>query len=329
MEDLKIKPLDKDKILLSIDRLTRFKNPEEKYLRVFYDLITQNLITPKYKKSDLDKMDYSLIKNIAQEILNVSIQNLSADFNNEKDFTINKKLYEYEISSFETENNVKELLDNRIEYKKVLPFIDDSSVKNLRWLKELNSNKDIKQVREKKSLRFPVEKIVIVEGATEEILLPEFGKLCGYDFDKNGVYILPAGGKNQVVKMFYKYCEISKLPIFVLLDKDASNNLEEITPKLREKDKIHLLNCGEFEDLLPVKLIKKTLESELKNISELDKNILNEDTPKVQFLEETFKNRGMHEFKKVEFAQMVKQNINSKNYLTPEIIEIIEQIKNI
>ena len=37
----------------------------------------------------------------------------------------------------------------------------------------------------------------------------------------------------------------------------------------------------------------------------------------------------MHEFKKVEFAQMVRENISSKADLTPEIAEIIEEIKKI
>lgn len=54
---------------------------------------------------------------------------------------------------------------------------------------------DIKQERFKNSLRFPVEKVVIAEGATEETLLPEFAKRCGYDFDKEGIYVLSAGGK--------------------------------------------------------------------------------------------------------------------------------------
>ena len=53
MEDanLKIKPLLKEQIIISIDRLTRFKCPEEKYLRVFSDIIVSSLIEPKLKKS--------------------------------------------------------------------------------------------------------------------------------------------------------------------------------------------------------------------------------------------------------------------------------------
>ena len=65
---LKIKPLTKEQLIISVDRLTRFKDTETKYLRVFKDIILNNLIEPKFKKIDLDKMDYEQIKILAQEI---------------------------------------------------------------------------------------------------------------------------------------------------------------------------------------------------------------------------------------------------------------------
>ena len=174
---------------------------------------------------------------------------------------------------------------------------------------------------------FPVEKVIIVEGATEEILLPEFGKICGYDFDKEGIYVLSAGGKNQVVKMYYKLVEDLKLPIFVLLDKDAKENLDEITPRLRKIDRIHLLECGEFEDLLPQSLIDRTIEYEFSNISIIENDLLNSKEPRTKVLEEFFRTRGMHEFKKAEFAGMIKNHIKSKSDVSPEIVRIIDEIR--
>ena len=208
-----------------------------------------------------------------------------------------------------------------------MTLIDENSPKNLKWLKALGSPMDIKQERFKNSLRFPVEKVVIAEGATEETLLPEFAKRCGYDFDKEGIYVLSAGGKNQVVKLYYRLVDSLKLPIFVLLDKDAKENLEEIKPKLRSIDKIHLLACGEFEDLLPLELVQRTLDYQLNNISMMEKEMLNAPEPRVKILEEVFKTRGMHEFKKVEFAQMVKKNIKTNADISDEICEIINEIK--
>ena len=325
MKNSKVKPLTKSQIIISIDRLTRFKNTETKYLRVFKDILTQNLIEPKFKKTDLEKMDYSELRNWAEFVLNYSLE--MAGLTLENDYLINQRLLNYENSVFENNKNVQELLNNKINYKACLSYIDEKSPKNLLWLKNLEISSDIRKSRFDNSLRFPVEKVVIAEGATEETLLPEFAKRCGYDFDKEGIYILSAGGKNQVVKLYYQLVESLKLPIFVLLDKDAKENLEEIQPRLRDIDKIHLLDCGEFEDLLPIKLVERTLDYELKNISMLEKEKLNEDIPRVKFLEEVFKTRGMHEFKKVEFAQMVKKNIKHEEDISPEVVEIIDEIR--
>lgn len=325
MKNSKVKPLTKSQIIISIDRLTRFKNTETKYLRVFKDILTQNLIEPKFKKTDLEKMDYSELRNWAEFVINYSLE--MAGLTLENDYLINQRLLNYENSVFENNKNVQELLNNKINYKACLSYIDEKSPKNLLWLKNLEISSDIRKFRFDNSLRFPVEKVVIAEGATEETLLPEFAKRCGYDFDKEGIYILSAGGKNQVVKLYYQLVESLKLPIFVLLDKDAKENLEEIQPRLRDIDKIHLLDCGEFEDLLPIKLVERTLDYELKNISMLEKEKLNEDIPRVKFLKEVFKTRGMHEFKKVEFAQMVKKNIKHEEDISPEVVEIIDEIR--
>lgn len=325
MKNSKVKPLTKSQIIISIDRLTRFKNTETKYLRVFKDILTQNLIEPKFKKTDLEKMDYSELRNWAEFVINYSLE--MAGLTLENDYLINQRLLNYENSVFENNKNVQELLNNKINYKACLSYIDEKSPKNLLWLKNLEISSDIRKSRFDNSLRFPVEEVVIAEGATEETLLPEFAKRCGYDFDKEGIYVLSAGGKNQVVKLYYQLVESLKLPIFVLLDKDAKENLEEIQPRLRDIDKIHLLDCGEFEDLLPIKLVERTLDYELKNISMLEKEKLNEDIPRVKFLEEVFKTRGMHEFKKVEFAQMVKKNIKHEEDISPEVVEIIDEIR--
>ncbi len=325
MNNVKVKPLTKEQLTISIDRLTRFKNPEVKYLRVFGELITNNLIQPKYKKSDIEKMDSEEVKNLAELIINYSLENFGLP--KDEDYIINQRLYDYEKSVYIISENIKKFLKNKINYKAFVTLIDENSPKNLKWLKALGSPMDIKQERFKNSLRFPVEKVVIAEGATEETLLPEFAKRCGYDFDKEGIYVLSAGGKNQVVKLYYKLVDSLKLPIFVLLDKDAKENLEEIKPKLRSIDKIHLLACGEFEDLLPLELVQRTLDYQLNNISMMEKEMLNAPEPRVKILEEVFKTRGMHEFKKVEFAQMVKKNIKTNADISDEICEIINEIK--
>jgi len=322
MEDFKIKPLTKEQLIISFDRLTRFKNTETKYLRVFKDIILHNLIYPKYSKSELENTDYSFLRATAENIINFSLSSST-----KADLTINKKIAQYEKSVFKCSKETEKLLNNSINYSAFLELINDTSVKNLLWLRELALGNNIRKARREKSLHFPIEAVILAEGATEEILLPEFAKLCGCDFDKEGIYLISAGGKNQVVKLYYEISEALKLPIFVLLDKDGFQNSLEIEKKLRPHDKIYLLKCGEFEDLLPFNLIKRTLEYELQNIS-LPVN-LQDSKPRVKFLEEIFKNRGLHEFKKASFAQSVAQNIGNSSDITPEIVDIIGDIKSL
>jgi len=323
LKDFKIKPLTKEQILISVDRLTRFKNTEDKYLRVFKDIITANLIYPKFKRQELDDMNYGELVRIAENILNYSLEAFGfVDF----DEHLNRKLAEYENSVFEIDCNTQKLLDNKINYNAVVKLIPTDAPLNLKWLKALADLENMFEARTLHALRFPVEKLVICEGITEETLLPEFSRLLGYDFDRNGVYVLSAGGKNQVVKLFYKLVEICKLPIFVLMDSDAVENCEEIKPKLRAKDMIYLLKSGEFEDILPVKLLEKTLRYATENISlPVCEEIETGHT--VEFLEEFFKHRGLHDFKKAEFAEMVKENLSDNIEVSDEIAEVIKSIK--
>lgn len=324
---MKIKPLSKEQIIISIDRLTRFKNTETKYFRVFKDIVLHNLLSPNFSKHELEQTDYKTLTLYAQEVFNYSVKKLSGKIS--EDYTINRKLADYEKSIFKTDEKINKLLENKLDYSSCLKFIDDNSPNNLQWLKALCSEKETTQTRQEKAFKYPIEKVVLVEGATEELLLPEFAKLCDYDFDKNGIYILPAGGKNQVVKLYYELCENLKLPIFVLLDKDGVQNAKEISHKQRKIDTIHIIECGEFEDLLSKDLVERTLNTALENISEINEEIPENEGHRVEYLEEIFKHRGMHEFKKVEFSQMIKQNLTSKLDVTTEISHIIAQIKEL
>ena len=253
---MKYKLLTDRQILISIDRLTRFKPTEDKYLRVFKDIISSSLMEPALKKRDLDNLDYKTLTDITTEIFNASFPS------NNDDFSINEKLKEYENSIFNNSEDVQALLNNKLNYKSALELVSSDKPINLRWLKKLQENLEPQEIRNKFSTRFPISKVLLAEGITEEILLPKLGWLLGYDFDKMGIWVMGAGGKNQVVKTYYKLAEELKLPIFVLLDNDAKENLEQITPKLRNQDKIHLISSGEFEDLLPTNLILKTVNSE-------------------------------------------------------------------
>lgn len=319
---MKFKPLTENQIIISIDRLTRFKSTEEKYLRVFKDILVSNLIEPKFKKQDLEHLDYCTIRDLAVEIFNKSLKE-----DNTNDLSLNLKLKEYENSTFVNDKNVDILLDNSLDYVSALKLLKGDKPINLEWLNSLRENTDMYRMREEKGLQYPVSLVVIVEGITEEILLPQFSKVLGLDFLAHGIKILPAGGKNQVVKLYYSLSEELRLPIFVLLDKDAVENVNLINRKLRDEDRVHLLNSGEFEDLLPLNLILKTINSHLKNFASISIKDLEKDEPMVKILEEIFKCCGIHEFKKAEFAHLVQNQIKSTADISEEISCIIKSLQ--
>lgn len=324
---LKIKPMSREQIIIAVDRLTRFKPTVDKYLRVFRETILNNLITPSFKKKDLEEMDYAEITNYATEIINYSLKALNSFV--EEDYKLNEVLKTYENKIFINNDETQKLLDNKISYKSVLNLLskDDLKVKNLLWLSKINEEENSSEMRSKYSTHFPLQKIIIAEGITEEILLPVFSKILDVDFDRYGFHIISAGGKNQVVKAFYHYADILRLPIFVLLDNDAKENLEQIKPKVREIDKIHLVQSGEFEDLLPISLILRTLNNHLKNLSSVELSDFDTELSMVKNLEEIYKEKGLEDFKKADFAHLISENIKTKSDLSNEIIKIIDELK--
>lgn len=331
---MKYKKLTKEQIIISLDRLTRFKNTREKYLRVFSDILVNCLIEPKLKRNEIANMDFELLANYVSEIFNNSLPKFGTDI------ILNNKvisyIQNYENSVFINNSETKKLLDNNIDYVNAIKLVQEDCPVNLKWLKELiyilNKNIDsylpsIINIRENKLLKYPVEEVLLVEGITEEILLPAFSKLLSYDFYAKGIQIIAAGGKNQVVKMYYELSQELKLPIFVLLDKDAEENIQQIKPRLRNQDRIHLVSCGEFEDLLPKSLIVKTVNSHFENFVEITESDFSETLPTARILEEIFKTKGLHEFKKAEFAKLVKENILSENDISTEVQTIIDEIR--
>lgn len=330
---MKYKNLTKEQIIIALDRLTRFKNTREKYLRVYIDILTSCLIDPRLKKTDIQNLDFVLITDYVTEIFNNSL-NLLVTSQSNSDFLKNIQhfLCEYENSLFNNDEDTQNLLNNKIDYIKAVSLFDETVPVNLKWLKQiiasLQIGENLEQVRNNKLLKYPIEKVVLVEGITEEILLPAFSKFLGYDFYAKGIQVIPAGGKNQVVKMYYKLAQELRIPIFVLLDKDAEDNIKQIIPRLRSIDKIHLVSCGEFEDLLPNPLIIKTVNEHFKNFLLITEKDLISDLPAAKVLEEIFKTKGLHEFKKAEFAKLVKEKISDSSDVSTEIEDIIDEIFN-
>lgn len=330
---IKFLPISQENLVLSLDRLTRFKSPEIKYYRVFTDILCRYLLYPKFSKNEIQQLDATLIKEYIETIWNTSVAKFEPEENiNHK---LNNLLVKEICNTYKITPKLNELININININGVIKIAqklksyEDLPV-NLKYLIKLNEANDTAiKLREKYNLLFPVEKVVLCEGITEEILLPEFAKLCGYDFNKYGVKLLGAGGKNQVVKL---YCELKdelKLPVFILLDADAKSSAEAVSTVLRSFDSIYLIQHGEFEDIFSLNLIKRTINNRYKNICESTIADFKQNEPMTKILSEFFRIHELGDFQKAEFARELSNNLKYDTDLTNEIKVIINKIKEL
>ncbi len=327
---MKFKEIPKSYIKVILDRLFRFKPAHERYERVFNDILNKFLIAENDEISKIHQLDLQEKINLATEIFNSNISP-SKDDKDIKDYIKNEEkriFHKNELSDI--------YLEAKLNYKNALDIIkDEPDLKdNLRQIVEFSLLKeDSKKLRKKHSLLFPIEKILLCEGATEEILLEKLCKICGYDFRKEGIYVLGAGGKNQVARKYYNMAEVIKIPIFILLDSDAIQTKELIESKLKPKDKIYIIQNGEFEDILPKKLIINALNCRYNSCLECFEEDFHKNTKTAKELYEIFKQKGFGDFKKADFAKTIKEYIDlhppKKDELTDEIIKITHMIKTL
>ena len=318
---MKFKIPEIEYIQICLDRLTRFKPVSERYIRVIDDVLSKYLIQTDEKLSDIQM---SRRIELAQTILNSAAKNLT-------DLKLNEIIKNDEEKIFYLTNEDREFLNSKIDFLALINLLDENTLplnlKRLKFQNNLTSN----ETREKYATLFPVSKVVLVEGITEEILLIEFAKILGLDFKKEGIFVLGAGGKNQVARKYYKLIEEIKIPIFILLDSDAKEIANLIIPKLRNKDKLHLIKTGEFEDILTGKLIKNALNFHFAQNMLNNENEFEENGHAVVELHDCFKNNGWGEFKKADFAKIIREYLHqAKNPpVSDELKLITDEIKNL
>ena len=319
---MKYKIPDKNYIKISLDRLTRFKPVIERYERVVDDILHKFLISSADDK----------ISNLAlEEKINLSSEIFNSALNKKTDLSLNEIIKKDEEKIFYLTETEKKYLNSKIDFEAALDLFEtDELPLNLQRLK-LQKNLESDETRKKYSTLYPVKKAVLTEGITEETLLIEFAKILGVDFKKEGIFVLGAGGKNQVARKYYKMIEEIKIPVFILLDNDADEICELIKPKLRKIDSLYKIKSGEFEDILPKNLIKNALNFHFSQNLLSNGDDFEESNHTVENLNNCYKNNGWGEFKKADFAKIVREYIlSAKNPpVSDELIKITEEIKTL
>lgn len=352
-------------IFISLDRLTRFKYPLNRIERVYGDIIFKNLKAPKLNRHDFYSLNFETIQHIATEIWNESIFQLTSSrssnyYLNEYLAFADSKIYHPRVLmqefNFESETLENDDLDNIQKYLNLfglqglnitsaIEYFEDNfddlpdNLKRLVLVKNIvkqHSNdyeaifKEEQSRRFENKIGFPIEKVILTEGVTEEILLPLLSQKLGFDFMQNGIKLISAGGKNQVARLYNNMHSRFKIPIFILLDADAKEVASMIKTVIEPKDKIYIIESGEFEDILPINLIQNTIYSNFKNIAEItEKDLKKEESPMVKVLYGIWRENGFGDFKKAEFAHMVAKEIADTEIESDEISKIVKIIENL
>lgn len=333
--DIKFKLMTLQDLVISLDRLTRFKNPEIKYRRVFYDIILRHLISPSVSKHKLDELPASFLVSVVKEIWNTSVKTLFGDKKSEITITLRDlDEQQYNVS----DDYTLELMNSDLNFYPILKNIKIEEIqKNLEYAKILFENSvdksnlcDISEkIRRENKTLFPVKKLILTEGITEEILLPKFSEVYGYNFDENGVIILATGGKSKVLSLYAELKYILKIPMFVLLDNDAEPVYNDVCSVLRKQDRAYLIKSGEFEDILSKELIQKAFSEMNYDIKPASIDELSSEGGTCEALEALWKSRGLGEFRKAHLAKAVHDCLSDKSYITGEIHSILDFVVNL
>ena len=322
-EKIKFKALKSEERAVYLRRLMRFKYPPDKKNRVYRQILTAHTVEPKISNKIFD----TLLPAQIDEMVSI-IWNFGLDAN----FDFNKKIWANDVRCFNSKKMLEDLLGASIEdvsdigrifevYGYEIPCgaktYDDFYFALCGQFPLIFEKADF----------FPVKKVILAEGATEEILLPKLASLAGVDFKKEGIFLLASGGKNQVVKDYLFYREKLNLKIAVILDSDAKEQSDDINSILRLQDDILILNEGEFEDLFCPNLILRALNKEFKNVAKVCAEDLQEDLPMTQKLAELYKIKGFGDFKKVEFANLIFNSLKDISDLGDKILRVVEFIK--
>ena len=326
---IKYNLLSFDELVISLDRLSRFKTPEEIFPRVFHSVIFKHLLYPKYSKKDIDFINIETICNIFTQIWNDSVKTC-CNCSIENDFVFDNLISIIRSTFSNIDENTNFLLNSKLSISPILKKLDYKTASyNLKFLikiLEQGKNNTLEELREKYSLMFPISKLLIVEGITEEILLPVFADKLNKSFEKNGIYIMGAGGKSKSPSLYMKLRDRLKIPIIFLFDKDAQEICNNLSLVLNSKDKIILLEQGEFEDILSINLIKRALNSEYILSDPIVFSDLRSNSKMCENLELFYRTRHLGEFKKSKFAKIIADNIKYKTDISPEITNIISMI---
>lgn len=176
--------------------------------------------------------------------------------------------------------------------------------------------------------------VILVEGLTEQILLPGLARACGLDLAALGAIIVPAGGAKKLARQYLYLKERITKPIFCLFDRDAQAWAAKVTSALRQNDYVHILADGEIEDLMHLEFFVSQLNSYLTADCLYDTNRLvavSDFSPaqrRTFILDQIWRQRQLGKFEKVKFAQFITSVVCSPEAISTDGKRMFNKLSN-
>ena len=150
--------------------------------------------------------------------------------------------------------------------------------------------------------------IVLVEGPTEELLIPYFARLAALDLDAGAVMVKGSGGAKQVVRRYRALASCTSLPVLIVLDADAGEQAAVLASSLRAGDRIHVLSGGEIEDVFDDATLLRLVNEHLrgsKHAWPVAASELSVPQRRTETLNRLWRERGLGDFDKTGFARTI------------------------
>lgn len=157
------------------------------------------------------------------------------------------------------------------------------------------------------------KKIILVEGASEVLIIPYFFKLLGFDYIAENISIVQCGGKSEIDRFYRLYSEFG-IPCFIIFDGDAQHTSEKQRKEDIRKNKAIL-------ELVDSTLVDSTLDYSLGSVHDkylgfrtcLEDNLGLSESP-------SSSDKGL------KLYQLVKKQIRNQDDVPQWVTEIIEKL---
>lgn len=170
--------------------------------------------------------------------------------------------------------------------------------------------------------------IVIVEGPTEEVLLPRFGQILGVNFQAEAIMVVSAGGAKQVAKRYLLLRDLVAIPIVCILDRDAEEQAALIADTIRDCDRLFVLQAGEIEDTFSAQTFTRHLNRYLESFPGSVQTIQEGDVPagvsRKAVLAKLWKARKLGDFDKIAFAESIAHSLDTAGDVPVEFVQILK-----